>query len=78
MKEGDRKDTTRAESRRIDSANYVVFARSAENHVSPIWKDRGQRKLMRKKRESQHMLHGMRGNVVGRRYVAVAHERSIN
>ena len=77
MKEDDRGDMARAASRRIGAADYVFFARSAENHVSAIRKDREKRKLMPKKRESHHMLHGMRGNGVGRRYVAVEHERGI-
>ena len=36
MKEGDRKDMTRAASRRIETSNYVVFVSSTENHVSVI------------------------------------------
>ena len=77
MKEDDRKDMTRAAARRIDTSNYVVFVSSTENHVSAIWKDRGERKLMPKQRESQQMLQGMRGNGVGRVYVAGEHERGV-
>ena len=77
MKEDDREDMTRASYRRIDTSNYVVFACSTDNHVSAIWKDREKRKLMPKQRESHHMLNGMRGNGVGRRYVSVEHERGI-
>ena len=77
MKEDDRKDMTRAASRRIDTSNYVVFVSSAGNHVSVIWKDREKKMLMPKQRESHHMLQCMRGNGLGRGYVAVGHERGM-